>query len=432
MELLVTKLKQLKQMLNNPQLLDTTSKTANLMKQLNNELDTSLGMINYIYTLTKNQYGMLSSNDEFNKRLRRVTTTIDKIIADKYTQTSSGFYLKNNTNMTWKILSDIFSIFLSKQEEITKISQSTEKYPEVINTVSDNIHSVLLLLNEFENIVIQLITKCNNKITNIKKSVHDLYTIEDIVYAQNINPNEFLTEYTLSDKINEIITGYDGIISDPIIKLLDDTFSNLHISDFENMYTQPLINIQSKIGNITSKTYGQSQQSAQTGGDSAEHQLYEFNIKLPKVQKQLYTLMFKLKEYQNVNERFTNYFVYQVQCITSELNIPSQTPAHVYQYINKKVIEHYNSITTRIINNFNNYNHLYDENEKEITKYFNLEHYFTIKRMDKFFRFILNTISDNIIDIGKCKNDTFQSFAMFNQFKSILDDYYTKIENKTK
>ena len=55
--------------------------------------------------------------------------------------------------------------------------------------------------------------------------------------------------------------------------------------------------------------------------------------------------------------------------------------------------------------------------------WFNIYHYFTIKKLQKFFEYIIPMTENKVIDIRRCKGDVYHNFVIFNQFKDILDVY---------
>jgi hypothetical protein len=283
-------------------------------------------------------------------------------------------------------------------------------------------------LIEIEKYIVILLTEFGNLIESIKKSVSCECDPDDIVYAEN---KEHLTKDSLKYKINtnqefvEMITGYDGLITEKTIDIMDNAFDSLHLEDINDMYLNQLKLIYDKIKILDIKKYD----GIQTGGNKNMIQLmYKFNIKLQNIQSSLNILLIKWKEYQNYKMRFYNYFAYQIYCMTifTELNIGE---FYNYKYIDKETIIYYLKILQRIIQQFGNYDSV-DEKEKKYIEYLNIYHYFTIKRLNKLFTIMSNIIGENIINVDACHGDTRITLDMFNCFKKILDDYYEKIMKK--
>jgi hypothetical protein len=112
--------------------------------------------------------------------------------------------------------------------------------------------------------------------------------------------------------------------------------------------------------------------------------------------------------------------MYQIYCITIPTSGKEQI---IYRYIDGNILSEYKNLVDKIIINFNNFTQLTNKKDRDAILYFNQYHYFTIKKLKKFFDFVIPNIGTKIIDIKMCKNDVYHTFTLFNQFKDILDVY---------
>lgn len=388
--------------------------------QLNEEIKESLGMINFINQTMKEIRPTDSSYGDISIKLKRVDELINNIITKRYIQTDDKLYLELEKGQTWKILSDIFSVFIKLKEDIDKIARSTESYDRVSVEISGHVNKVLDVLRIFSDTISKLLKSFNDATYTIRKSVYDTYKIEDIAYVPDnieITPDKFKSQTSFHSKFEDLIIGYDGVISDATTGIIKNIFNNLQLEKIKSNYLEKLNMIFNKIQPLVNKKYD----GVQSGGsEETIRSLYIFNIELQRVQKELNNVMLKWKEYQHFNYRFNNYFMYQIYCLT----IPTSGKKQInYIYIDGNILSEYRNLLEKIITNFNNFTQLTSEKEKDATLYFNKYHYFTIKKLKKFIDFLIPNIGMKIIDIRMCKNDVYHTFSIFNQFKDILDVY---------
>lgn len=400
-------------------IMDASAAKDKLIK-LNEEIKESLGMINFINQTIKEIRPIDTSYNDISLKLKRFDELINNIIEKRYIQTGDKLYLEIEKGQTWKILSDIFSVFIKLKEDIDKIARSTDSYDKVSIELSGHVKKVLDVLRIFSDTISKLLNSFNDAIHMIQKSVYDNYKVEDIIFVSDdakISPKQFKSQSSYHSKFEELIVGYDGIISDATTGVIKNVFNNLQLEKIKSNYLEKLNIIFDKIQPLVNKKYD----GIQTGGSEETIQnLYIFNIELQKVQKILNSVMIKWKEYQHFNYRFNNYFMYQIYCLT----IPKSGKVQInYNYIDKNTLLEYKKLVEKIIINFNNFTQLSNEKERDATLYFNQYHYFTIKKLKNFFDFIIPTIETKIIDIRMCKKDVYHTFTIFNQFKNILDVY---------
>lgn len=419
--------------LNEQNIMISIKDVKNKLKCLDDELTETLGMIEYMHSkmnFTQDTNKSILFNN-VNSKLTEIKNMLTKLMNENYIETSDHLYIKKREkNETWKVLIKIFSFFMNVKTNFDTIFNSTESYTNVSEKLIQYMSNCMDNLIEIEKYIVILLTEFGNLIESIKKSVSCECDPDDIVYAEN---KEHLTKDSLKYKINtnqefvEMITGYDGLITEKTIDIMDNAFDSLHLEDINDMYLNQLKLIYDKIKILDIKKYD----GIQTGGNKNMIQLmYKFNIKLQNIQSSLNILLIKWKEYQNYKMRFYNYFAYQIYCMTifTELNIGE---FYNYKYIDKETIIYYLKILQRIIQQFGNYDSI-DEKEKKYIEYLNIYHYFTIKRLNKLFTIMSNIIGKNIINVEACRSDTRITLDMFNCFKKILDDYYEKIMKNEK
>lgn len=149
--------------------------------------------------------------------------------------------------------------------------------------------------------------------------------------------------------MKELVVGYDGLITDEIIGLLESAFDNLRLDDIQNIYVGKLNNLYESIKTIHNKKYDEMQ----TGGSSDENmkKLYNFNLELQRVQKKMNEFFFKWKEYQHYKLRYYNYFLYEIYSLSLYDGKHERT---IYQFINREICEKYNNLLRDTIGKFNN------------------------------------------------------------------------------
>lgn len=413
-------IKKIKEDLEHLNMIVDASYAKDKLVELNEEIKESLGMINFINQTMKEIQPTDASYNDMSLKLKRIDELINNIITKRYIQTGDKLYLEIEKGQTWKILSDIFSVFIRLKEDIDKIARSTESYDMVSIEISGHVKKVLDVLRIFSDTISKLLNSFNDAILMIRKSVYDTYKIEDIVFVSDdtkITPDQFKSQTSFSSKFEELIVGYDGVISDATTGVIKNAFNNLQLEKIKGNYLEKLNIIFDKIQPLVNKKYD----GIQTGGsEETIKSLYIFNIELQKVQKILNNVMLKWKEYQHFNYRFNNYFMYQIYCLT----IPTSGKVQInYKYIDKNTLLEYKNLVEKIIINFNNFTQLTNGKERDATLYFNQYHYFTIKKLKKFFDFVIPNTGTKIIDIRMCKKDVYHTFTIFNQFKDILDVY---------
>jgi hypothetical protein len=236
-------IKKIKEDLEKLNIIMDASSAKDKLVQLNEEIKDSLGMINFVNRTMKEIRPADASFDDMVQKLKRVDELINEIIGKRYIQTGDKLYLEIEKGQTWKILSDIFSVFIKLKEDIDKIARSTESYDKVSIEISGHIKKVLGVLQIFNDTISKLLSSFNDAINMIQKSVYDIYKIEDIAFIPDdveIAPNNFKTPTLFSSRFEELIIGYNGIISDATTGVLKNTFNNLQLEKIKSGYLKKL------------------------------------------------------------------------------------------------------------------------------------------------------------------------------------------------
>jgi hypothetical protein len=408
------------------------------MVQLNEEIKESLGMVKFIHQTMKGLQPTATGQSDIGAKLQHIENLIDSINAKRYVETSDKLYLEIETGQTWKILSDIFSVFIKLKEDVDRIARSDETYDKISTDITINVKKVLEVLETFISTVTKLLTSLNDAVYMIRKSVYDVYSLDDIAFVPDgvkIDLEQYKTQTTFESKFEELMVGYDGIITDATAGILGNAFNKLQLDKIKSDYLDKLNGIRDNIKPLISKTYAgiHGMHGVQSGGNKTTNgvyqvggneetikNLYSFNIELQKAQKLLNDVLSKWKEYQHNYVRFNNYFMYNIYCLT----VPTSNKIQInYVYADTNTLKEYSDVLSRIIIDFNNFTQISNEKEKKIISYFNVYHYYTIKKLQKFFEFVLPEVGNKVIDIRRCKGDVYHNFVLFNQFKDILDVY---------
>ena len=422
-------LEQIKKDLEELHITLNTTDIRDSMFRLNDEIKDSLGMIKFINNKLRDKPATEPLYKNVVAKIRDVETKIDEILSKRYIKTEENMYMEIDKEQTWKILGDIFSIFIKTKEEFDKISRSTEPYDIVSAQILNYIRNVNDSLKMFMKTLEKLLKSFEDAIHVIRKSIYGIYEIDDITFVgDNIKiPKEQYQVTTKYDsKITELVIGYDGIILDAIHGIVGNAFNKLQLSRIEETYLPKLNTINERLQPLISKKYD----GIQIGGNKHEEvikYMYTFNIELQRVQKILMNVVNKWKEYQHMNHRFNNYFMYQIYCLTIPVSGKNQIN---YVYIDSQILQEYKNILDNIIQKFNNFGQITDPDDKNAIIYFNKYHYFTIKKLNKFLNFIIQNSNNKVIDIRKCKKDVYQTFLLFNQFKNIVDVYNEVLTHK--
>ena len=90
--------------------------------------------------------------------------------------------------------------------------------------------------------------------------------------------------------------------------------------------------------------------------------------------------------------------MYQIYCLT----IPTSYKIQInYIYIDANILSKYRNILSKIIVNFNNYAQITQKKILDATSYFNVYHYFTIKKLNNFFEYVIPKMGDKIMSLAE-------------------------------
>lgn len=416
----------------------------NKLKQLDNEIRESVGMIEFMHQKIDKSYAPNTLNMyETNKKLNEIRELIKKIVDDKYLETEHGMFIKKREiGETWNVLKNIFSMFIETKENIDVIYNSTESYSAVSEKIAPYIDKCLENIMNFDNLISGMIKAMNNVITSIDKNINIDYNIKDVKFVNGIIPEKqtFKLKLNMLQKLSELIIGYDGLITDETSSIIASAFDNLRLEDIQSKYISQLNKLYEELIPVLKRkftgidTIEYSGKNIQKGGsERIIKSLYVFNLELQKVQKLLRELISKWKEYQHYKLRFYNYYLYQIYCLSifndtsnNDVSKIDKQNKYTYQYIDKEILEKYNNILINIIKKFGNIGSTINDNKsntRERITYMNIYHYFTIKQLHKLFEYLLQIIGKQVIDVKLCSGTIRQSLILFNCFKDILDVY---------
>ncbi|AYV84092.1 MAG: hypothetical protein Hyperionvirus17_12 [Hyperionvirus sp.] len=140
--------------------------------------------------------------------------------------------------------------------------------------------------------------------------------------------------------------------------------------------------------------------------------LNQFGIRLQETNGLMGEVRSLNNEYINLSIRYNHYVIYTMLIATS-VNKKVRT---YFKYLNEPILSHYYGIIVELDRRIT-----VGEYDEKI-KYFDIYHYFTIKRMRGFIKFLIGELSPNeIIVVERCTGTVRDSFVVFNHFKNILN-----------
>jgi hypothetical protein len=202
-------------------------------------------------------------------------------------------------------------------------------------------------------------------------------------------------------------------ISEGIIgKIRTDDIVNKSISEFLVLREKTM-----RQKNMVDETlFGIIQQG---GNRELQDLIIKYDIEFQSTHKLLNDFNAVYREFEELNMRFINYFLFQIACIIRLLSRKQK----LYAFINKRMIQTYLKKLEDIVGKFNDIRSVSSE-RISIIKYLNVYHYFTIKKLYKFFSFLDKIVKDGeMISIDECVKEIYDNFIIFNQFKDLLNVY---------
>jgi len=378
------------------------------LHNVDNELSETIGMIqhmhDYITKKLNNTTGAINNIPTINEELFNI---LDK----KFMRTANNLLLsKNVDNTPINVMREIFYMFLKDKPDM-----ENKTITEIEQIVSIDIEKSLVSLNKLQDEIDVALINVNEFMETIRISVLNNYEPSQISFASStIAPNLFEVSLKMNT-LNKLIIGYDGMITEQTIVTISNTYEHIQIDENEKKFVDQLKNYKTNLITILNKDYDVP--FTQIGGQALMDVLYKFNFELQQIQRKIGIFVEKWNEYQQLKLRYYNYFLYQIYSLVSDSN------KQIYLYINKKYINYYLSIFDNITMKFTMTTTL-EEPYKEYIKYFNVYHYYTIKKLRKFFKFLSETLTEEqVIDIMHCNEDVVRSFTLFNQFRNIIEEY---------
>jgi len=387
-----------------------------LVREFDDQLQHSLGMINFVYQKLNEKQGD-ERLDGINDRIKKFNEQFDEIAKGRYFRSENG-YIEDNKNEPWKILGNVFSIFIDDKNKMDSIISSSEQYDNVVkNKLLEHLRKRLDEIETFKYYLEQFSLKIRNFIGLMKTVTNDKYQIEHVkIIHEDIKEMKRMTY----DTQQELILGRESILLDIVPNTVESLIENLKRDSLIDENIQKILNVREKIIDTKMIDGFFHDTTIQEGGNKDLQQIMaQYDNSFNSVHKLLNEFHKILKEYEQLSIRYDNYFLFQMACILNLLEHKQEQ----YAYIDKSIIQKYSSILHRIMECFNNPNNIKSSKEKQIINYLNTVHYFSIKRMDKFVTFLSSMIQNDVIDVDHCVDEIYDSFIMFNQMKNILDTY---------
>lgn len=390
----------------------------NKLISLDGQLADIIGMIQYMDSviagnpIDKTTANVSINSNSLDAEIAKLNDDMFKILDKNYIRSVNQLLLSqqaNNEPITK--LTDIFSIFM---ENKSMIDQNMKTYTDLEKAITINIDARIQSLSVLQQNISDALILTNQALITIKSSVFTEYEPSQIVPADRvINESQFQVRAVL-DGLKKLIIGYDGMISDATLNTMATAYEHINLAMNEQRFARVLDELKSEMTDVLSK----EQPTFQKGGQELAQSLVNFNVALQQTQRELGLFIASWNEYQQFKLRYYNYFKYHVYCLTDK----KQVAKPIYIYINKATLRKYLDTINDIISKFMSVNTL--DKQKEIIQYFNIYHYFTLKKLRKFIIYLTNIITDQyVIDIMKCTGEVYLSFMLFNQFRDFLDIY---------
>jgi hypothetical protein len=278
--------------------------------------------------------------------------------------------------------------------------------PDKVYVTHDTIdHDTIYLINALESAIDGAIIVINTAMQYVRQVSHNDYDESHIAISKkNVDPSKFQVEI-ISDGLTELMIGYEGLITDSVVTLLNNATDYAKIDTIEQTVEKQLLEHITRLTDYIK--------------DHPNTTSMELNVSI--LHSKIKLFVCNWNTFQQYKYRYYNYFIYCVYCITNN----NTHPQSIYRYIDTKILGHYLKILDDITTRFNS------PTNSDIIQYFNVCHYHTIKTLRNFFKFFGRVLEPmQIIDVFYCQEDVKQSFIIFNQFKELLDIYEEKIMKK--
>jgi hypothetical protein len=408
--------------------LKTNPDDLKLLKQFDEHINYSLGLINFIYQTIekKGEQGVEQSEQlrqlrMINERVIKFNEQIDKIISQKYVINNEGMFIEDNKNETWKVLGNVFAMFIDDKKRLDNIMLSTESYDDVIkNKLLIHLKKRYEEIELFKNYLDAILLKIKNVIAYMKKIVHEDLTEKHIKIISDTFQNEDDYMRMSYDKPKELLLGRETILLNMIPNISEGIIGKIRTDDIVNKSISEFLVLREKTmrqKNMVDETlFGIIQQG---GNRELQDLIIKYDIEFQSTHKLLNDFNAVYHEFEELNMRFINYFLFQIACIIRLLSRKQK----LYAFINKRMIQTYLKKLEDIVGKFNDIRSVSSE-RISIIKYLNVYHYFTIKKLYKFFSFLDKIVKDGeMISIDECVKEIYDNFIIFNQFKDLLNVY---------
>lgn len=409
-------LKEIQSQLSQFNILDASQK----LIQLDEQLADIIGMIQYMdQTISGKPVDKTMQSGYETTHITKLNEDMFKILDKDYIRTINHLLLSREANNEPVAkLQEIFNIFLVDKSVIDK---NMKTYSDLSKAITVDIDARLQSLSTLGLNIDDALIITNIATDTIKNSVFTDYAVDSIAYSTIPKTEQQFQVLIKLDGLKQLIIGYDGMISDATLNTISTAYEHINLMDNEKKLVQALSELKNDMIEVLSKT----QPTFQKGGNELAMSLSNFNIELQQSQRKLGLFIASWNEYQQYKLRYYNFFQYHVYCLTQK----NQVARKIFIYIDKVTLQKYLDIINGIISKFMVV--LDMTVSKDIIKYFNTYHYFTLKKLRKFMKFLIDIIPDgSIIDVMKCKDEVYLSFMLFNQFKDFLEIYDQQIKMK--
>lgn len=360
------------------------------------------------------QYTLHDSHFKFSEIKQELDGSIEII---RVMNEKNPIVIKHKPNLTPKVfecelqecINEINNIIANERfnDIPTKALQTLlETLPNTINC--DDID----LVNALESAIDGAIVIINTSMQYMRQVSYNDYDESHIAITKTfINPSEFRVNI-VSNGLNELMIGYEGLMTDSVVALLNNAIDYAKIDKIEQTVEKQLLEHIAELNEHT----------------KMHTTTMNMELTLDILRSKIKLFVRNWNTFQQYKYRYYNYFIYCIYCITNN-NI---RPKSVFRYVDVKVLRHYLEILDDITRQFDSQKSTTPRhNTSNIIQYFNVCHYHTIKTLRNFFKFFGRVMDPTqIIDVFHCQEDVKQSFVIFNQFNELLDMYEEKIMKK--
>ena len=327
-------------------------------------------------------------------------------------------------NESWENILNIYNILLKDYKGLYADAKSMnlgEIYGKVIENIKQNSKS----LDELNKTI-------NTYEVSIRGKLHKLFNEFQTEYETNSiklarGKPETLIKIT-SNIVRPLGTDYT-VLNNTAKKLIDYYYDrnsiNFSINLVEDDSLLDLKNSQRnkiQIGGILSKedmvkyNVKVHEEETENIGEIKTH-LTNISIQFEQVNQKMEILHDLHNEFEKNRIRYSYYLMYLMMIITKKQVTQDQ---EIFKYISKETIEFYYLIIKDILDAIE-YAQI---NSSKSIEFFSTYHYFTLLKVKNLCQYLKKNLQeDEVVDIFECSSNLMADFALFNNFKDILQTY---------